>query len=832
MTIKLVLRHLRVAGFPRGIKAQLLVGVTLGFLAASVGHAQSSASSSASAASADQQGLQELQEVNVTARRREERLLDVPTVVAVVGSQEILNYNIVDTKGLTEAVPNLMILSSFAGTGGTIAIRGLASFAANSDPGVSPEAAYNIDGINITQGRTSTLALLDVNQVEVLMGPQALYFGKNNPAGVVAVTSVDPGKTSTGYAHFGYEFHLVAPQMAAALTMPISDDLSVRVAVLAQEQRGYLRNTAVPLVDPFGYAPLIDPGPVNKYIDGSWQTLGRVSLKYTPTDRFTALLKFVYGIYNANSDGANQVVLCAPGVNDYVVSANFGHVAIDPAYPNCSQSGSQNAPAIEGGLNATLATHFPGSNGGVPFSQNTTNLSSLNLSYQFDPLTLTSITGYYMMNSHALVGIESSIPFYIGQQNLNYNQFSEELRATSTLSGPLNYMLGAYYEDNWYKWLGSNYVLPLGPDTVTGRIDSQTYDDVQTDRTYALYGALYWKLPANLELSAGARWTHESKLATLQSLYLNDQPQLQFGFPFFQPVGQVITSPTSGSNVSPEVTLTWHVQPDVNIYGAYKTGYKSGGTSTPEVLNITTAANLQFKPETATGGELGLKGEWLDRTLRATFDVYNYNFKNLQVTALQIIPNEPLIFTIQNAAGARTRGAEFQTNYLVTKKFELRAHVDYNQAIYTDYANAPCSTDQEAGLASGCVTVAGVGSQDFTGKRIPLAPEWFAGAGGTYTQPLSNGLQLAFDADVNYTGDFVRAYGLEAFGTQGGYTLLNANLRLSNPAKNWEVALAGTNLSNVVTYTSMFNINGTPGGIYSGLRGPPREVTLMFSYGF
>src|ERR1700675_4793775 len=289
-------------------------------LIAGVSQAQSVSQNPSSGASTNN-APSELVEVIVTARKREERLIDVPAAIQVVTAEEIQRYNITDTKDLTENVPNLLILSSYAGTGGTIAIRGIASVAANSDPGVSPEVAYNIDGINITQGRTSTLALLDTDRVEVLEGPQALYFGKNNPGGVVSITSVDPGNTLNGYIRTGYEYYLEAPQVNAAVTMPVNDQLSVRLAFFGQEQRGYLKNTAVPLVDPYGYAPLIDPGAVNKYIDGSDQVLGRIAVKYTPTDRFTALIKFVDGVYNANSDGANQIVTCAPGINNLVVSA-------------------------------------------------------------------------------------------------------------------------------------------------------------------------------------------------------------------------------------------------------------------------------------------------------------------------------------------------------------------------------------------------------------------------------------------------------------------------------------------------------------------------------
>jgi iron complex outermembrane recepter protein len=771
---------------------------------------------------------QDLSEVVVTARRREERLIDVPGAVEVVSAADLENNNILDTKDLTRNVPNLLIITSFAGTGGTTAIRGISSAAANSDPGVAPEVAYNIDGINITQGRVATLGLFDVDRVEVLEGPQALYFGKNSPAGVVSITSIDPGQSLDGYLRVSHEFRLDQDQANAALTVPITDDLTVRFAGMAQQQRGYLENQAVPIVDPV-FPQYIDPGAVHQYIDGAHQGLARMTVKYTPTDHLTVLVKSLYAYYYANSDGANQVNMCGPGINSVTVNLNFGISALDPAYNNCYAGGPR---AVEGGLNPELAARFPGSNGGVPYSQPTMKLQTANISYDTDPLSITSITGYYRLMSHASVGIESSIPFYIGAQSLAFRQTSEELRATTKMSGPINFTFGGYFEDSKYRWLGNNYILPLGADTITNRIDSETYQDDATDRTWSAFGSLDWKLLPTLDLSAGARWTHETKLAVEQNTYLNDQPEIQFGFPFFLPVGQQIISPTTGNNVSPEVTLTWHARPELNVYGAFKTGYKSGGTSTAEVLDETTAANLAFKPEKAIGGELGVKGDLLDRALNFTFDVYNYNFQNLQVTSLSIIPNQPLFFHITNAAGARTQGAEFQVNYRVVPGFYVRSHLDYNRAFYTNYADAPCTPDQLANVAPGCNMLQGTGYQDLTGKQLELAPKWFGGAGFSYKVNLPRGLLLSFDGDWNYISSSVRAYGLAYYGVQGGYSIVNSSIRLSNPDKGWEIAVGGTNLTDSVTYSEMFNQNGFPPETYSGLRGPPREVTVSFNYTF
>jgi len=770
-------------------------------------------------------------EVYVTARKREERLIDVPAAITAVSARAINRYGISDAKDLTQNVPNLMILPTATGSGGFISIRGIGAAASTADPGIAPEVAYNIDGVNITRGRVSSLGLLDPDHVEVLEGPQALYFGKNSPAGVVTIASVDPSQTLNGYVRTSYEFSLAAPELDAALTLPVNDTLSLRFALSLSEQRGYIRNSAVPVADPFGYAPLIDPGAVNKYQDGDNSEAGRISLIYKPNSRLTDVAKFMYSRYDANSEDANYETICAPGVNQVSINPGFGLPSFaDPASTNCS-----NHPGTyEGGLNATLAAHYPYSNGGVPFALTTMDLLTNKLDYDFGNVTVSSITGYYNLHHQEFINASySSAPFFEGGEEENYWQVSEEVRAVTAFHGPLNFMLGGYYESNKDQFLTSNYFVPLGPDTRNGDINSAIMNDVTPNQTYSVFGSADAKLPGNLELSAGARWTREDKVSTLENTFVNDRPQLLLGFPILQPEGVPIIAPTHDENVSPEVTLTWHVEPNFNVYGAFKTGYKSGGTSNAEALSPTTAAALSFLPETTMGGEFGAKGEWLDHRLQVTADVYSYDFHNLQVSSLTFLPDQPPTFHITNAASARSQGFETQGSFIVTDDLTVRANLSYNRATYVEFKNAPCTTDQTSNLAPGCVTDAsGAQSQNLSGDTLPMSPNWYTGAGLTYKRPVGGGLVLSFDGDLEYNSGFVRAYGLEADGTQSAFVLLNAALKLAAPDKGWDVTLSARNLTDERVIYSAGNNPGTSGGVYDALLGPPREVTLRLAYSF
>jgi iron complex outermembrane receptor protein len=300
----------------------------------------------------------------------------------------------------------------------------------------------------------------------------------------------------------------------------------------------------------------------------------------------------------------------------------------------------------------------------------------------------------------------------------------------------------------------------------------------------------------------------------------------------------VLQSPTQGSNISPEVTLTWHVQPNFNIYGAFKTGYKSGGTSNAETLPVVTdiKTQLQFLPETSLGGEIGAKGEWMNGRLRATLDIYDYTFKDFQVESLAFLPTGAPTFHVTNAAQAETKGAELQGSYLITADLSLRGHIDYNNAIYASFKNAPCTNDQLGDFAPGCVTStvdgATVQTQDLSGKALPHAPKWFIGGGATYTVNVGRGLRLQFDGDANFQSSFVRTYGEAADGTQAAYVMLNAAVRLTSPLKGWEVALIGTNLSNVQVIDGIGNSPGAQPGVYDAQVSQPRTITAQLSYQF
>jgi outer membrane receptor protein involved in Fe transport len=305
---------------------------------------------------------------------------------------------------------------------------------------------------------------------------------------------------------------------------------------------------------------------------------------------------------------------------------------------------------------------------------------------------------------------------------------------------------------------------------------------------YSGFGQILWDIVPSLELAAGARYTSETK-----SLLLTRD-----GVP--QPTAN---PKVTFENTSPEVTLTWRPNGELTLYGAYKTGFKSGGyaatiSGNGPPLPASPLQDFLYHPEKAKGFEGGVKSMLLDRTLRLDAVLYGYEYSDLQVSnvdASTIVP----ILRVLNAATARQRGVEVEATYYPPQVSGLRlgAFVNYNDSHYVNFIS-PCWIGQS--IAEGCnLRPAASGaftSQDLAGKRFTNAPLWTGNLSFSYVRPLGD-LRLEVGADTSYRSSYNPTSDLSPGGVQQAYALVNAQIRLLGPNDGWEVGLYGKNLSNV-----------------------------------
>ena len=759
---------------------------------------------------ADEAARGGLEEIIVTARKRSESLQDVPVVVSAIPEQALSNNLASDLSKIAELAPQVSIGRSVTGTGSVLTIRGISSAAVDS--GLDQSVGISVDGVSLGRGRILQSAMFDLQQVEIMQGPQALFFGKNSPAGVISVHTLDPTDHLEGYVRGGYEFKAKEKFVEAAISSPITDNLGARLAMRYSDMDGWIKNRGRALANPFQpNAPL--PGP----LQGNTSPLGhdlaaRLTVAWSPSDTLDVTLKATGSSERLNSNAAYAELFCFGGTT--TKPTTLGVVQPDA---DCAK----NMRTVEGALPASLAVNFPYGNGGVPYLKSDVGLASLTINKSFDHITLTSVTGYYNQLHQAANSADYSefVQIYDSERE-RFQVLNEELRLNTELDGPINGMVGAYFETSRRRWFNGPAILyffdPVAQNYTTTQTTSRN-----RNQSYSVFGQLRWKILPTLELAGGARYSRDRKRTTQINLSNNPAAPL-LGLILF-PTNTPLRSRYTGDNVSPEATLTWKPSPDQTAYVAYKTGYKSGGISNPSLLDITfTPSNVVFGAERARGFEAGYKAELLDRRLRFDLAVYRYTFKGLQVTAY-----DPTIvrYSIKNAASARTTGITGSFVWLAADGLSLNGNIGYNRAKYVSFANAQCYVAQSPAL--GCIS----GVQDLSGRTLNRAPKVTFAVGADYESKVS-GWTAAFSTTAAYSGSYQTATDYSPGGFQSSFWRLNASARIRTPDEHIELAVVGRNLTNsyyrIVTYSGSL---GEPDQ-YAGFFNRPREVVVQASYTF
>lgn len=749
----------------------------------------------------------ELEEVFVTARRQVESAMTVPVAVSVLSEADITRYNANDLKKIGQLVPQVNMAEAAAGNGASFTIRGIGSASANT--GVEQAVAVNIDGVQVGRaGRIVKLGMLDLEQVEVLKGPQALFFGKNSPAGVVSLTSASPGDKTEGYALVGYELEADERYVEGAVTYPFTPAFRARIAMRASDMDGFVANKARPVASP--YDPAITLPGSRESSPNTEEVMGRLTLVFQPNDAFDATLKIAINNAEKNTDTNGAQVVCARGIS---VPTSFG--VPDPT-GDCKLDDRRSVTDMP----EIFASTWSESNGGELFLNLDATVASLAMNLHAGNWTLTSVTGWANVDFDAFEEYTyTSISSVWGSNTEEYEQLSQEFRAVTEFDSPVNFSFGGYYEDSDFDVLTSAMLGYAGPDPVTGRYYAYTRYGTTTNKTYSLFGQLRWDITDSLELATGARWTKEEK--KLERMGHSFNHAVFEGA--FVPTSTVFRGEFDEDNVSPEATLSWQFDDQSMVYAAYKTGYKSGGFALPGNLSAAeTLDSLKFDSETAEGFEVGYKAELLGRTLRLDVNAFRYEFEDLQVSSFDA---DTTRFIVRNAAKAVAEGVESSVDWRVTSAFSARGAVGYSRTRYDSFPGASCYAGQTA--TEGCVD----GVQDLSGKAPPRAPELVFNVGGTYETSLTDSLLLFLSLDTNFTDGNNVQENNNPVAYQKSFWRLNAAAQLYSEA-GWELSLIGRNLTNEYYMESSTDKPvGGPGEIGVGLP-RPREVVIQGTWRF
>ncbi|QUL37423.1 TonB-dependent receptor [Erythrobacter sp. JK5] len=742
----------------------------------------------------------------VQARRQDESLQEVPVTVTAIGGDTLDKFSVDNVADVTSRVPTLNVQVGGSGSGGQLSLRGVGS--SNISAAFDSAVAFDFDGVQVSTMRLVQAGFFDTQQIDVLKGPQSLFFGKSATAGVFSIRSANPTSDWEVGARASYEFEEEGYLVSGYISGPISDTVGIRLAAQFND------------IDEF---QILQPGtPAVNQKRGLKDFIARATLEWEPDDRFKANLKVQYTKNeNDGAIGTAEISCGANGRADEVFLLQGGLVI--PAGYDCNTSDQRYflpdaAPQLAPGI--PTPSKAAGRNG-VPFGETEIwfgrLLWELNLS---DHLALTSTTGILDMDAvdfdcYSYAGVfPGGVPGGVGCSDPinSLEQLTQELRLTSDLDGAFNFMLGAFYEDRTFIFdtaqNGVNISF-LAADPITGF--TYDWDKTHTTKTEALsfFGSAIIDLTDQLELSGGVRWTDETKIQTIEVPFLHL---------FLQGPGFVAPGFFSGpitfqdDNFSPEVTLRYQAADDINIFASFKTGFKSGGIDNSALPSNSLSAaalsgdfsSLIFDSEEAIGGEIGVKSQFADRTFTLNATAYYYVFTDLQV---QNFNATTIQFVTSNAGELTTKGVDVEWGWRTpVEGLNLSGNLSYLDAQYTDQFLQP-------GGAGGTI--------DLDGRRASQSPEWAGNIAFDWAVPVNDSIEFLVSGNAAYNDGYITDEATLNDFVQPSFWTLDATVGIGHPDGNWRLSLIGTNLTDEIFVITSGgrpflappgNLNGLPVG--------------------
>ena len=705
----------------------------------------------------------------VTARKKDEGLLDVPVVVSVYGQEALEDRGVSDLYQLANIAPQLLISEGSGSLGGVIALRGVSSGTSNSS--IEQAVSINLDGVQVSSSQALRFGQVDLAAIEVLKGPQALFFGKNSPGGVISIRSADPTSTLEVMGRIGYEVKANELIGEAVVSGPLTDTLGIRIVGAVSDMDGYFRNGIPP-------GTVGSVGPAQSRFPKKTEYTGRITLLFQPTDDLSVRLKYTHvEVDGAGSANGSQLISCnGPG------GLGQGAGFIDGIGEDCALDDT----FFTGDIDPSFAAFDPIFGDGVPFNDSRQFVAVGEVIYSPGDLEITSVTGLFGFDTVEANNFSSTPAAIIASTGDNRKRdFSHEFRLASDFAGPVNFLVGAFFQDGSFDLTGTvvgDLGFPSGPFIFGGA----NMFDVGTT-SYSAFGQLIVTPNDQIEIAGGLRWTSEKKTLGIISSGA------------VVPDSALADDTVKVTNVSPEFTASYRPTPDVMIFGAYKHGFKAGGfnTSATATFAAGAGAELRYNEETVKGGEIGAKLFLLGGDMNLNAAIYHYKYEDLQLTAFDAAT---LALNTTNAATATVKGIEADFAWLPSslEGFSLNGSINYNNARFGTFFNG-CYGGQT--IALGCnvdLDNNGVNeSQDFAGRQLPVAPDWTGSIGAAYESSLgSSGLMFGISNNWAYTG---RNTGQQT-ASPGSFNSprwnADATLRFFDEDEKWELAIIGNNLTN------------------------------------
>lgn len=686
-----------------------------------------------------------LEEVLVTAQKREQSLEDVPISVSVISGQLVEEYlsGAQDIRALAARVPGLNIETSNGRTQPRFYLRGLGNI--DFDVNANQPVAMVFDDIFLENNTLRSIPLFDIERVEVLKGPQGTLFGRNTNAGAIMVRSVQPSSDRNGYVRFSGGSR-GAINIEGASNFGMSETASVRVAVKHQERSQWIDN----VLNGEGY----DYG-------GFEETAYRVQFMYAPNDAFSALLK----LHGFDQDGSDPNVFYANAIE---VGSSGVRAGFNPR------------AAFHDSEVATMRTHHRG--------------AALNLEWAFsDTTSLTSITGIDTLENFQSADVDGGeLTFQVsdigrlGKQNWfsvatgdgldDYEQVTQEFRLTNS-GDRLFFQVGAYYFSEEFDLINYDYLFPTNSALV-----------MQDTTSFAVFGQAEWSLTDNLALTVGGRWTDDEKDLTVDN-YISG--------------GNVLASAISVDDnfFNWDVALNWDMNDKWTFYGRVATG--SRGPVTLGRFGFVSSA----KTEDSLALEAGFKSTLLDGRARWNSAIYSFRNDDQQLTATGGAANVNQLLNAARVNGYGFE-SEIDLQISERAFFSANISYNDTEIDDPNLRDDLCSStprctplDPIVGMRDG--PFGPVTEVSIDGNPLPRTPKWIYNFFFEYTIPLSAG-DMYFNTDWNYRDESSLFLHRSVEFVQDARWLGGLRAGYRHP-DGWDMAFVGRNITDAIVVEGGIN---------------------------
>lgn len=710
----------------------------------------------------------QLETITVTATRRAESLQNVPIAVSVLKGDELAKTNRNSVATIAAVVPTLNFRTNASNKDASLFVRGVGTI--STSPGVEPTVSTVIDGVVYARAGQATLDLFNIERIEVLRGPQGTLFGKNASAGVLNIVTKEPTTETSGFIDTSYFGGGDEKRISAGIAGSLTDKARGSLAVLWGDYDGNVTN-------------IFNGDKVNGY---SKEGI-RGKLVLTPSDDLKVTLAADY----LNSEDTIPV-----GVLYRNSTAAYPTGAITPTNPSVVAGG---APVVASEdnrrINQNLKTRVEDVNQGL----------SAQLDWSLGDHTLTSITAYRTWENTQIQDgdrLPAVIPGVQAQSHdrgdVDFNQFSQELRLASPKDSFIEYVAGLYFLTTDDKQRYQRDII-----STTGAAHTGVADYNVDTTSYSVFGETTFNFTDRFRALAGLRWTNDD--IEFDHVRVSTSEVSQAGI---RPAESGSGS-TSEDEVSGRAGVEFDLTNDVITYLTYSQGYK--GPAYNVFFNAATVNGdyLPLAPETSESIELGLKSTLFDNRLRFNAAIFDTKYDNYQANFRDVVGGT-VVTRLINAGEVSSQGIEVDFEAKITSQFTLSGAIAKIDARIDDF-KIPVG-----------LTPAQIAAASVNGKPLPFSPDVKGSVQATYLIELSSGLQLELGTDYNWQSEVQYDLSQTPDTIQDSYGIWNASVALSDPAQGWRIALLGKNLADE-SYASF--LQQANGALY---RAVPRDDDRYF----